>query len=106
MATAIDIQDILKNVGTFKIRGDMWTYSEEGFGEEVVYIDQLSMYAGQSSSTSSTDSTRVGRSSGGSGGSGNCSDIGSSNSSTASSISYGKPVLVDVEAMLESRIVR
>jgi len=42
--TADEMVAILRNVAGVFIRGDEWSYSEAGSGQEVVYLNNVALY--------------------------------------------------------------
>ena len=37
----IEFQNVLKNISSFRIRGDLWVYNEYGNGQEVTYLNKI-----------------------------------------------------------------
>jgi hypothetical protein len=42
--TSDEMVAVLRNVRALYIRGDEWAYSEEGSGQEVVYLNNVAIY--------------------------------------------------------------
>jgi hypothetical protein len=44
-ATTLEMKELLSNVTDLLLRGDAWVYSNEGTGQEVVYVNDIALYA-------------------------------------------------------------
>ena len=45
VATSAEIEAVLSNLTAVLIRGDAYVYGEEGYGSEVVYVNDVALYA-------------------------------------------------------------
>jgi hypothetical protein len=46
-ATTLEMKELLRNVSDLLLRGDAWVYSNEGYGQEVVYVNDIALYASE-----------------------------------------------------------
>jgi hypothetical protein len=44
-ATTLEMKELLSNVTDVLLRGDAWVYSSEGNGQEVVYVNDIALFA-------------------------------------------------------------
>jgi len=44
--TTLEMKEVLRDVSSMLIRGDQWVYDVQGYGQEVMYINDISIFSG------------------------------------------------------------
>lgn len=44
LLTSTAMKDLLSDVASIKVRGDLWVYSSQGYGQETVYLQDVYLF--------------------------------------------------------------